>query len=223
MSLSEIRTLITKTGLVISLICLIPLLAYFFKFYNYPISDNPLDWGVFGDYIGGTLGTALAFVALFLSLLSVYITSKLSENIHNKEINLIQLQTSPLFYLDLSRFSNRIEIKMQNNGLGPLIITSWKVKFKDTDYNNFNNLFFHNLKIYSLDSEILYNGAPTHVLAPNSEKSLLSVKPSKDENTQYVLTIMAIEQILHDSEITINFKDVFDRTDTYTTKLDFFG
>ncbi len=51
MNLEEIKKLVFKVGVVISLFCLIPFIVYICKFHDHVISNIPSDWGVFGDYI----------------------------------------------------------------------------------------------------------------------------------------------------------------------------
>lgn len=54
-------------GLVVILlgfICLLPLVYYIVRFWTYNISDNPLDFGPFGDYIGGAVGAASGLISV---------------------------------------------------------------------------------------------------------------------------------------------------------------
>lgn len=51
----------------IFLIFLIPIAVYFIHFCGYSISDNPSDWGVFGDYIGGIYNVLVAILIFILS------------------------------------------------------------------------------------------------------------------------------------------------------------
>lgn len=52
----------------IALILLIsPVVLYVMQFGGYEISDNPADWGVFGDYIGGVYTVLVTFLAIYLS------------------------------------------------------------------------------------------------------------------------------------------------------------
>lgn len=44
-----------------------PLLVYICFFGGYSISDNPADWGAFGDYIGGVYTVLVTFFAIYLT------------------------------------------------------------------------------------------------------------------------------------------------------------
>lgn len=56
----------------------IVVIPYLVNFFGYCISDNPVDWGVFGDYIGGILNPLLAIINIILLI-------QLSYNVEIKE------------------------------------------------------------------------------------------------------------------------------------------
>lgn len=62
------------------IICMIfalsPMGIYCWKFKNYSISDNPADWGVFGDYVGGIYG---GFFVCLITLLAIYLARALTK------------------------------------------------------------------------------------------------------------------------------------------------
>lgn len=57
------------------------LVAYVVNFRHAPLSDRPMDWGVFGDYVGGALGTVFSFGAFVGVLYTLY---------HQREQNTLQ-------------------------------------------------------------------------------------------------------------------------------------
>lgn len=57
----------------------LPILIYVLMFHDYKLSENPADWGVFGDYIGGVYSVLIA-------LLVVYITRNLSRRDEEKRL-----------------------------------------------------------------------------------------------------------------------------------------
>lgn len=67
-NISKVIIYIALAAIVSSL--LVPF-AYALYFHNHSISNNPSDWAPFGNYVGGTLGTLLAFFALTVLLLSL--------------------------------------------------------------------------------------------------------------------------------------------------------
>lgn len=58
--------------LICCIICFISVKYYYDEFSKNGISDKTGDWGVFGDYIGGVLGTILSFFSVIL----IYATYK---------------------------------------------------------------------------------------------------------------------------------------------------
>jgi len=77
---NETKTVIIS---VITLVTGVTLIAgnYIYKFSGSSISSNPSDWGVLGDYIGGTLNPLISLITLFY-LIRTYLSQKveLSEN-----------------------------------------------------------------------------------------------------------------------------------------------
>lgn len=51
---------------------LTPAVAYVIKFHGCSISDDPADWGVFGDYFGGVY-------SIIVTILAVYLANELSK------------------------------------------------------------------------------------------------------------------------------------------------
>lgn len=46
---------------------------YYFNFKEHPISNNPLDWGPFGDFFGGVLNPILGFFSFLALLYTIHI------------------------------------------------------------------------------------------------------------------------------------------------------
>lgn len=63
------------TLLMLSLI-IVSLVAYLFRFYDYGLSFDSTDFGIFGDYVGGVIGTIVAIYGAFY----VYQTYRQQEN-----------------------------------------------------------------------------------------------------------------------------------------------
>ncbi|MGR6773651.1 hypothetical protein ACU36R_18795 [Pectobacterium brasiliense] len=51
------------------------IVSYIINFSTFPLSKNPSDWGVLGDYIGGMLNPLISSVTLFF-LIKTYLTQK---------------------------------------------------------------------------------------------------------------------------------------------------
>lgn len=69
------------TIIVLALSCLVFLAIYFFQFRNYDLSNNSDDWGNFGSYFAGGLGTILGFANLLL----IYYTYNNQRRLNNRQ------------------------------------------------------------------------------------------------------------------------------------------
>lgn len=84
-----IKNNILLTISVISFILLIiPVVLFIYQFGGNTLSNDPIVWGTFGDFMGGTLNTIISFSSLIILGLLTYIVSKQS-NQENKKINLL--------------------------------------------------------------------------------------------------------------------------------------
>jgi len=95
---------------------LVPLIVYLINFHSHPISDNPTDWGTFGDYIGGLSGAMIAIAG-------IVITYEFNQTSLKKQENSLR----PLAYIYVEDFENRIYVGIKNAGLGPLLIMEFRV------------------------------------------------------------------------------------------------
>lgn len=52
---------------ILLVLALFPIVIYVCNFHTFKLSDNPSDWGVFGDYIGGTYSVIIAVLVVYIS------------------------------------------------------------------------------------------------------------------------------------------------------------
>lgn len=78
--MKRILDVVKKNKWLIIIICTIftiaPICVYFWTFRSYSISDDPNDWGVFGDYIGGIYG---GFFTCLITILAIYLARALTK------------------------------------------------------------------------------------------------------------------------------------------------
>jgi hypothetical protein len=109
---------IAKHKLVFGIISLgvlvaVPCWFYFRKFSGYDFSDDPGKWGVFGDYIGGTLNPIIS-LASFLVL--SYLTYQVSKQSTDENRDLILQQRRLKGYEELTEcFARLLEAKLEVN------------------------------------------------------------------------------------------------------------
>jgi len=234
MDFKKINTVIIFGSVLALLIAFVPVICYYFQFRNSLISSQPADWGAFGDFLSGTSGIILSFFAVVFSLVSLYFSTRIAKVIQDnefkfnekqseKELNLLHQQNKPYPYLDFFKHRDMTSVVLQNSGLGTLIVTKWRIKSSDgNEYPDFHKLLDDKLTISRNDSKILFNTAENHVLAPNSEKLLLEVTPYDSHNDNFRHVQNAIRQIIMETEVIMEFEDVFSNKTTMTKDLRFF-
>ena len=221
------------TMLLTTLISILPIFIYYNTFKDYTISDTAVDWAALGDYIGGTTGTLFSFFALGFSLISVIVTVGISLKIQEDEFRfreeqairdkkLLFYQNKPCPYIDLHSYPDKIRVVIQNAGIGPLLITDWKLK-DIVEYNNFRDLLNQKLppKEY-LKVKIDHNSAPTHNVAPNGEKEIFSAKIENEKDIEGIRELQVFRDILGKTKLTFMYKDVFDNEFDFEKDLSFF-
>ncbi|MCU0630780.1 MAG: hypothetical protein MUF37_06485, partial [Methanoregulaceae archaeon] len=213
---------------------IVPMIVYFSYFKNSIISSQPADWAAFGDYLSGTSGTILSFFAVLFSLISIYFTIRIAKVIQENEFKfnkkqseietkLLHQQNMPYPYLDFNKHRDLTQVVLQNGGIGTLIVTKWQIKSADAKiYSDFHKLLDDKLTISRNDSKILFNTAENHVIAPNAEKTLLEVTPYDTYNDNFKHIQNAIRQIICETEVTMEFEDVFSNKSTLVKDLKFF-
>ncbi|MVM29310.1 hypothetical protein GO755_04640 [Spirosoma sp. HMF4905] len=108
-NLKKVRAYLKKYALEIailffSIICCWVIWMYYYQFHKYGLSDNPANWGVFGDYIGGIVGSIFSIISVVL----LYYTFKEQRNstelqkFENKYYELIKLHRDNVDELILS-------------------------------------------------------------------------------------------------------------------------
>ncbi|RDI05495.1 hypothetical protein [Flavobacterium sp. AG291] len=207
----------------------VPVILYIINFGDEKISKSSADWGTFGDFIGGVMGTILNLITAFLSLISVYITLKIAIRIHEneikynqdniireqerfeKEIELTHAQSKPYPYIDVITFISKTEISIANYGTGPLIIKEFKVIYKNNDeFLHLFALLFNKANDCINNLEVFYDDTETHVISPGKSKQLIllergdNVDNLKNEGYQKIC-----KEILMDSKIFIVYEDIF--------------
>lgn len=223
-------------------VSLIPLISYYLAFKDLEVSNQPEDWSSFGSYLSGSVGVLLSFFAVVFALISIYFTTRIAKYIQDndfdfrtkqaeKELKIIHTQSKPFPYIDLQRLPKKTTITIQNMGLGPLNITKISIVYNKTEeFTSIRQLFDNKLPNGNNLTEgiqITYNSAPTHILSPNSSKSILQINPrtenneqnENNENFRYVQS--ACRSILKDCEVILSCEDIFGNKSEYKKELSF--
>ncbi len=219
-------------GIISLLLSLVPIVIYWCQFKS--LSNNPSDWGTFGDYVGGISGTFLTFLAVLFSLTSLYFTASISQKIQEnefkfnekqaeKQLDILRQQNKPYPFLHLSKYNRLTAVTIQNMGLGPLVIKSWKVTYDEKeDFKSFRHLLEEKFFNTQRHMVVGYNSSPQHILAPNTQKKLLRVRPDGDADDGFKNDHAELRAILKKTEVFIQYEDVFENRFDLRKKLDFF-
>ena len=78
------------------LLLIAPIVVWMFQFGNCSISENPEDWGFFGDYIGGVYTVIVTFFAIHLTR---YLQNRDVER--NKAKTAYTIPDNILFYIEV--------------------------------------------------------------------------------------------------------------------------
>ena len=241
--------LFVKIVIVVSLVTIIiPLFAYIYNFKDIEISSSSSDWGTFGDYIGGIVGTFFSLIAALFSLASIYITLRIairlqkyedkknSENIirenerndkekerFEKEIELAVKQNIPLPFLHMTKSPNKTEIILCNYGIGPLLLKEWYLEYDGTTYTNFDILLSAKVKttINYNEVEFLNNTSPEHVLSPEGTRVLFSIKSKLPFSKDFMDFQYDCRDIFQDTKIHFVYEDIFENRKDYLRNLRF--
>ena len=52
--------------MIVIAVCMLPIIPYIINFRRLTISDNPSDWGIFGDYVGGIDSIIVALIVVYI-------------------------------------------------------------------------------------------------------------------------------------------------------------
>lgn len=224
----------------ICLISLIPLLKYYCNFKDNEVSTKVSDWGAYGDYLSGTVGVLLSFFATTLSLISIYLTVRITKQIQENEfahieklnkdnLQLTYAQNKPFPYFDLTKLPNESKIELQNMGTGPLIVTKIFINYENNGtpetYNNFKELFQdHKLRHNNTSINFIVNTAPTYILSSDKSKILFKLQLRNEDNRNEDFNTLNRNclQILAKCKIIIKYEDLFRNTFSEEKSLSFF-
>lgn len=229
----KIRTIVFFISAFAILITSIPLYLYL-KIFNGGLSNIQSEWGTFGDFIGGVIGTIFSLIAVIFSLVSIYITLKIATRIHeneqsfneerlSKEIEIIHKQNKPYLYVNLSKSKKLSKVEILNSGNGPLVISKWSIAYKQEVFNNFAELLYFKIDVvkYRESVSISINTAPAHIIAPNVSKVFIRIKPKKKNKAEFLEFHSKCQEIFEYSTINFEYEDIFENKFKHSQSLSF--
>lgn len=192
-------------AIILGIICFIPIVIYLINFGKHEFSDNPADWGTFGDYVGGVLNPILALIGLFITVALAYLSDK-----WNKTSLLKQERTvRPVGRIVLGNYEDLIEVKIRNNGLGPMIITSIRA-LKNGESKNTLIDWMPDLPADDISWTDYVGDISGFSLSPNQELNLIKFEVNEEfwEETQFR---NKLREELSTMQINILYKDIYNK------------
>ena len=113
------------------LACIIPIIVYIFRFHSGGFSNNPADWGTFGDYIGGVYSVILSIIAIYVT----YIIREREDKTKEKRKVLTELYKTIISIksekVDLTKVNKIVSLTDKNQILLPKIVYADLIRYSD--------------------------------------------------------------------------------------------
>jgi len=240
--IKEILLIIGVIAIVAIIFIGLPIIAYTLNFGNYNISDKPESWGVFGDFMGGSVGALLGFLALTISFISVYYTVRTNLELNNQNIQILKIQNTALPYIDIETEPFTITIKIQNQGLGIMIVDDIYF-FRDVPNDELEKLELNHLKdkyeyyengfdimetklqfLKNRGMNIFANTANHHIIGANNEKIIFKAFLEEDDDKVedvHKNYFIKMKEELSKYHLYIIGKDIFEIKRSAITNLNF--
>ncbi len=193
--------------------------AYFLKFYNSSFSNDPANWGQFGDYIGGILNPIISLLNL---IILTYLSIKLVKLDDDRNKWTLQELARPYGDMIFSNFDSKIKIQLHNCGLGPMIISKMIIRDSQNEtFNNFRELLTPFKKNIKLEYEFLDFSNNHFALVKDKAETLMRIEGNKDD-TEFLNYLKEIKIILSNCTLEISYEDMYKRKiDTLNEKIRF--
>lgn len=203
------RRTIWLSGSLLALLALAPLAIYVYHFHHLPISSNPIEWGNFGDFIGGVMNPILALVGIFITL-SVTVVS---EQRNQTEVYNMERAIRPLARLELIDTPERIEIRIRNAGLGPMTIADVRISSAEQPNmppgRNFLEVLPERPAAWLLDDVSLH---PTGVVVEQGQALVLFHVTGSPEQPAWLAYRKPLRQALSGLYMEVDYLDLYERS-----------
>lgn len=198
---------------ILLLILLLPYLIYFFHFRNSLLSLYNDDWGNFGNFINGSIAPIITVIGLIISYVIYKVTVKQQE-----------MAQRPLPYIKSSDYENNIQLNLYNKGLGPLIITEYKLINIKTK-KEYKGIFQAFEGIHGTINNYTGNFDDL-VLATAENINLFEYSTTADTiNEEFIIMRNKIRNRLSELKFEISYKDIYENKiePFYTKELSWYG
>lgn len=193
--------------------------TYIYNFCGRSVSDNPEQWGQFGDYLGGILNPIISLINL---VVLTYISISISRIEDRRNQWTLQELARPLGQIICGDYEDLIQVKLKNCGLGPLIITN--IIVRHTNGTISDNLVQqmptlpHNFSW----TDFVVDGRQFAV-AKDTEINIIKIENDANDPV-FTAYKTQLRQTLRNLTIEVQYNDIYNRPMTSVTRnLELFG
>ena len=192
---------------------MVPIIIYVCNFYESGFSKDNEDWSKFGSYLSGVLSPVFALLGIYFTWTVSNISNKREDALIKRE----EMKQRPLAYVFCGNYDNNLSIRIQNKGLGVLIMKSYNLIHQTDATKNVKSI---NKLVNRFDSELNqstgYMG--TEIIEAGKEKVILLAKNpfKKDSKTEFekdpeefIMLLNQIRAIIKNYRIEIVYTDIF--------------
>lgn len=195
------RTAVVGIVILAMLSIAIPLAAFVSRFWNSPISPDPTDWSNFGQYIGGVAGPIIGVINLAVL---VY----LALAVHRLETQREREFVRPFANLDSGDYEDNIYVKIQNVGLGPMVITKCECYSALEPTKKTADLVKLMPGLGGYPWKTFTIGGPPNVIPRDGESILIQLTP-KGEEKEFAPLRTQVRRALRDIVVEVHYEDMF--------------
>jgi hypothetical protein len=179
----------------------VPLVFYFDAFRYAPVSSVPGDWGNFGQYVDGTVGT-------LLSVVNIAVIIYMAIAVHRLETKREHDMVRPFAYINAGDYEDDVYVKIQNLGLGPMIIIKCRCYENNDKANAVDDLVDLMPELDGVNWSTFTLGGPPEVI-PAGGESLLIEYETDDMDVNFIINREFIRDSLKNITIELEYSDMF--------------
>jgi hypothetical protein len=185
------------------ILAFLPALVYLSKFGSASLSPNNIDWSQFGTYLSGTLSPVIALTGAILTFTLGFVSYRHNQTLLKKQ----EREKRPLVNVSFMDKDNSITISLHNKGLGPMIVTKYRIEHEITSEEKPGVFDW----IQSLPCKYgNYTGNQDNLVLRNGEKRNLLRLEGELTDTSFLEHRDRLRDLLGDLRITITYNDIYD-------------
>lgn len=210
MSEDEIKKILNNIVYILCLTILIIVGVYILNFHNHKISDDTANWAEFGDFVGGTLNSIVGILNLFLL---AYLTLKIAKIETTRHQNNLTENVKPLGLFSFKVSTNSIYIKYHNVGIGPLIVSNFKILYKEKKYDDFSEIIKSISVPFRPSFSITKSTKSGSIIIKDNSIKILKISITEDSSdfdySKKLESINKIKNEISKCEILVKYKDLY--------------